>query len=68
MCGSGEAVIVNGYTSAPENSVPNNKANLRRKRALRDFQNCRSLTLEEEVNAGAEKNQSENSNHIQVDT
>jgi len=53
---AGGAVVVNGYTSAPEGNYPANDArrsrlNMKRnKKALRDFQNCRSLSFAEEYN------------------
>ena len=59
LAGLGEAGV-GGYTSAPEirvatapslmDSYSKSKAN--RKRSLKDFQNCRSLVLEDEFSGG----------------
>ena len=47
-----DTVVSNGYSSAPEITKNNRSAAIKRKKILRDFQNCRSLTLEDDCGTG----------------
>ena len=60
---SSGAVIVSGYTSAPESAGGQHASWKRNKRGLKDFQNCRSLTLEEEPNYGTVDHLSDTPNY-----